>query len=140
MKKIILTLGILLSVVTIKAERIDFDYAKMFDVSTVWIDFNQNDTPELDEVFPTSKDVKCTLTINYKDFGSVGSMLEMVMPIINKSKKQNKTFRSNLEDVLFFKTESGYFATNKLKEKLFGIMKDKDGKYGVAIFNPAILK
>lgn len=141
MKRIILTLGILFSVLVLNAQtRIDFDYTKSFNVSSLWIDYNQNEEPELDEFFKVSKGMECTITIDYKDFDTAGNLLKMIMPVVNGVTNKSKTFRANLEDVMLFKTSSGYFVANKLKEKLFGIAKDDDGRYAVMIFNPAIMR
>ena len=73
MNKLFLSLAFLFSALVLNAQtRIDFDYTKSFEVSSLWIDYNQNDEPELDEFFKVSKDMSCTINIDYRDFDDAG--------------------------------------------------------------------
>lgn len=140
MKRIILTLGILFSVLTIKAQstKIDFDYTKQFDISSLWIDFNQNEEPEIDEFFMSKNSIKCSFAINHKDFGSAGNRMYITLSIDNP-KGNSKTFKGSLEDVRFIKTAKGYGVSNKLGEKLI-FVGFEDNEYTLMILNPMILR
>lgn len=69
---------------------IDFDYVKTFSISNLWIDYNQNEEVEVEEVFMADEFVQCDLYLKYKDFESAGNYLYFTLNIENK-KKNKKT-------------------------------------------------
>lgn|GEM_PF-6378893 len=118
---------------------IDFDYVKTFSISNLWIDYNQNEEVEVEEVFMADEFVQCDLYLKYKDFESAGNYLYFTLNIENKKKNKKHTFKSTLEDVIFAKEDSVYMIGNKIKEKLAMIIIDKDRNI-LAIYNPSILE
>lgn len=138
MNKLFLSLAFLFSVLVSEAQtRIYFDYTKSFEVSSLWVDYNQNDEPELDEFYKVTSNMRCTITLEYDDSGQ---NIKFMMPVVNKDSGQSKTFKADLDNVMLFKTSSGYFVCTKYKDKLFGLARDEDGTYAVLVFNPMILK
>lgn len=137
MNKLFLSLAFLFSVLVLDAQtRIDFDYTKVFNINSMWVDLNQDNIADEGEVYEFGTKGRCELYINYKDFDTSGNLLLFKLTLQGGDKKE--VFRNSLEDVVFIKGDDMYSVRNKLNEQLFGVTYS-NGKWFLLIFNPAIL-
>lgn len=137
MKKLFLSLAFLFSVLVLNAQtRIDFDYTKVFNINSMWVDFNQDNIADEGEVYEFGTKGRCELYINHKDFDTSGNLMLFKLTLQGGDKKE--VFKNSLEDVVFFKGDDMYSVRNKLNEQLFGVTYS-NGKWFLLIFNPAIL-
>lgn len=132
-------LFVLVSLSASAQKRIDYDYSKYFIADYVWIDYNQNEDIDAGEQYKTSGGkASCTVSFSYKDFGSAGNRIKIVMRVKNGSK--NDVFTANCEDVVLLKLENGFGIYNKdFDECWFSIIK-MDGNVHALVFNPAIFE
>lgn len=137
MNKLFLSLAFLFSVLVLNAQtRIDFDYTKVFNINSMWVDLNQDNIADEGEVYDFGTKGRCELYINHKDFDTSGNLMLFKLTLQGGDKKE--VFRNSLEDVVFFKGDDMYSVRNKLNEQLFGVTYS-NGKWFLLIFNPAIL-
>lgn len=137
MNKLFLSLAFLFSVLVLNAQtRIDFDYTKVFNINSMWVDLNQDNVADEGEVYDFGTKGRCELYINHKDFDTSGNLMLFKLTLQGGDKKE--VFRNSLEDVVFFKGDDMYSVRNKLNEQLFGVTYS-NGKWFLLIFNPAIL-
>lgn len=120
-------------------KRIDYDYSKYFIADYVWIDYNQNEDIDAGEQYKTSgNNASCTVSFSYKDFGSAGNRIKIVMTVKNNGK--TTTFRANCEDIVLLKLKNGFGVYNKeFDECWFSVIK-LDGKVHAVVFNLAIFE
>lgn len=132
-------LFVLVSLSASAQTRIDYDYSKYFIADYVWIDYNQNEDIDEGEQYKTSgNNASCTVSFNYKDFGSAGNRIKINMTVKNNGK--TTTFRANCEDIILLKLKNGFGVYNKeLDECWFSIIK-MDGNVHALVFNPAIFE
>lgn len=137
MNKLFLSLAFLFSVLISDAQtRIDFDYTKVFNINSMWVDFNQDNIADEGEVYEFGTKGRCELYINHKDFDTSGNLMLFKLTLQGGNKKE--VFRNSLEDVVFVKGDDMYSVRNRLNEQLFGVTYS-NGKWFLLIFNPAIL-
>lgn len=137
MKRIILTLGVLFSVLVSNAQtRIDFDYTRVFTINSMWVDLNQDNIANDGETYIFGSNGSCELYINHKDFDTSGNLMLFKLTLQDGDKKE--VFSNSLEDVIFIKGDDLFSVRNKVNEQLFGLI-NEEGKWYLLIFNPAIL-
>ena len=132
-------LFVLVSLSASAQKRIDYDYSKYFIADYVWIDYNQNEDIDAGEQYKTSgNNASCTVSFSYKDFGSAGNRIKIVMTVKNNGK--TTTFRANCEDIVLLKLKNGFGVYNKeFDECWFSVIK-LDGKVHALVFNLAIFE
>lgn len=139
MKRIILTLGILFSVLTVKAQSniVDFDYTKVFSINSMWIDFNQDKKAQSDEIY-NLPDNMGEVFIEYKDFGSAGNLMKFRLTLKKQDGSDKEMFKKTLDDVTFIKVDDIYSVLDKFGDRYFALTKE-NGVCSLIISNPAIL-
>ena len=134
MKKIILSAALLLSSLLGNSQVIDFDYNKYVKSNLVFIDYNNNMDVDDGEAYEGN----ATAQIEYKDFGSAGSIMKIACKFYKGSKSLEIV--ASLEDVTLTKSKHGYIVRNKIGETLFGILPRESGSDIIAIFDIAYFK
>lgn len=147
-KVILLAVIAILAMTEAKAQEkstiIDFDYQKAFPLDLFGIDANMNGVVDDDEAFSLSSEGnQSTFYINYKDFGSAGSLMDV--ETVAKNEKGNIRLKGSLEDVTLVRNEKQsvivYICHNKLGEIQFIVSDDKgNDQVTVWVENPAFLK
>lgn len=139
MKRIILTLGILFSVLVLNAQNniVDFDYTKVFSINSMWIDFNQDKKAQSDEIY-NLPDNMGEVFIEYKDFGSAGNLMRFRLTLRKSDGSDKEMFNKTLDDVTFIKVDDIYSVLDKFGDRYFAITKE-NCICSLIISNPAIL-
>ena len=132
-------LFVLVSLSASAQKRIDYDYSKYFIADYVWIDYNQNEGIDAGEQYKTSgNNASCTVSFSYKDFGSAGNRIKIVMTVKNNGK--TTTFRANCEDIVLLKLKNGFGVYNKEIDECWFFIIKLDGKVHALVFNLAIFE
>ena len=93
MKKLFLSLAFLFSVLVLNAQtRIDFDYTKVFNINSMWVDFNQDNIADEGEVYEFGTKGRCELYINHKDFDTSGNLMLFKLTLQGGDKKEVTKF------------------------------------------------
>lgn len=144
MKKVALTIALWMSLLTAnsqdKTSKIDFDYKKIWNISMVGMDYNQNGTPDDDEIsFPAEGSM---VYVEYKHFGDAGSLLYLEIFVKGHKGGKQLTIKGNLNDVIFLHKVKdggdGIVAYNKLGELQF-VIANIEGDKSIWVANPAFL-
>lgn len=140
MKKTLLTLVLAASAAFgAMAQKIDFDYKKMFQVDIYHFDMNGNGTVEKDEAFEVLDGHKGLFILDYRDFGSAGSILKVRLAVKNEQTgKYVLDISGNMEDVELFRTSEGFAVSDGLGDMAV-VVSVKDYTF-VSILNPAIFE
>ena len=117
MKNVLLIMLILFSTNCFGQEIIDVNYSKYFKISSIYIDENQNGKIDSSEFISTDN---VSIVLDYKDFGSAGNILDIIITINNKIK-----FKKKYQDIILYRIDDdgiNYIAKNKYNEILFIIV------------------
>ena len=142
MKNILLIMLILFSTNCFGQEIIDVNYSKYLKISSIYFDKNQSkktDYSEFNSLDNGSID-NGSMVLKYKDFGSAGNILNVIITINNKIK-----FKKKYRNIILYRIDDDgihYIARNKYNEKLFAIIaKSNESKsYYLLIYDLTILK